>query len=275
MAENDSPAGGIQTFMQKKVAGIPVMWLALGIAVIAVYGALQLKATPDTPDETTDETGSDVEGDQDIDTSQPVFQATPVITQPSGVSVAATPQQDTNELWGRRAIEWLTANGFTLQVASNAIDKYLNGQNLSYNEGQARDKAVGQFGLPPEGILPTTTSAAPVTPATTQGQPPLTHTVKNSRDNTSKELARIYYGLTNTAAVNLIDAANVGKPQPYPVGSKVRIPAWREPKFYRATAATRTLSAIARKNDTTSPKVQELNPRTHFPVKAGTRVRVR
>jgi hypothetical protein len=183
--------------------------------------------------------------------------------------------EDTNELWGRRAVEWLTANGFTLSMASTAVTKYLSGEPLSYQEGQARDKAVGHFGLPPEGLIPTSTSAAPTPPASKQGTPPCNHTVRGARDNQPAELARVYYGIANADAINLIESKNPTLTKPYRVGTVVRIPVYRDPKYYVATSACRTLYEIARKNGTTAAAVKELNPGKTFPVKVGTRVRVR
>lgn len=259
--------------MGKKVAGIPVLWIALIIALVALYGALRLK--PAAPEE-EDIPEGDEDTDGDIgDTGQPVFSATPVVMQPSGPSVASTPMEDTNDLWGRRAVEWLIANGFSVTVATNAITKYLGGETLSVTEGQARDKAIKQFGIPPEGLVTTSTAATPSAPASAQGKAPTTHTVRGARDNTPAELARVYYGIANADMINLIDAANPTSTKPYRVGQRVRIPAMREPKYYRATAAVNTLYAIARKNGTDAAKVSELNPGMRFPVRVDTRVRVR
>lgn len=267
--------------MNRKVAGVPVMWIALLVALVALYAAVRMKGSGEEPGEETDPDAiagdGDIESDLGIDSDQPVFKATPVIYQPSGGSVAATPQEDTNELWARRSIEWLTANGYTLTVATTAIAKYMDGDTLSVNEGAARDKAVKQFGLPPEGILPTSTASAatPKPPASRQGTPPTTHTVKSSNDNQPGELARLYYGLDNADTRRQILAANTKVPNPFPVGAKVTIPKRVNPKYYRSTAATNTLYEIARKNGVSAPTVQALNPSMKFPVKAGTRVRVK
>lgn len=262
-----------RALMSKKVAGIPVLWIALAIAVVALYGALRLKPAPEESD---DEPEGDEDTSGDIgDTSQPVFSATPVIMQPSGPSVASTPMEDTNDLWGRRAIEWLVANGHSLTLATTAITKYLAGETLSSTEGGARDKAVKQFGLPPEGLTPTSTAATPSPPASKQGTTPLWHTVRGQRDNTPGELARLYYGIANGDAIEIIRARNTTLTEPYRVGLKVRVPEYRDPKFYRSTAAVNTLYEIARKNGTTPQSVTALNPGMKFPVKAGTSVRIR
>jgi len=254
---------------EKKVGGVPVVYIAVIVAGIALFGALRLKpAAEDTADEDIPE--GDAGGEIAI---QPVFVAnkTQVTSNDDGFS------QDTNEYWGRRAIEWLTQNGTTLSLATSAITGYLNGDTLSYAEGVVRDKAVRQFGLPPEGLLSANTNKQSVYngPASKQGVPPLRHQVKGTSDNTAKELARLYYGIDNTDAVILIHQANLTATPPYPVGSRVMVPAFHQPKYYTATSAINTLYAIAKKNGLSPQQLQAFNPNTQFPVKEGRRVRVR
>lgn len=262
----------VGALMSRKVYGIPVVWIAAAVAVMALYGAFRLRPTPEpVAEEPTDD--EDTAGYSLDFADQPTFSATPTVTQPT-----ITP--DTNELWGRRAIEWLTSTGTTLSLATGAISKYLDGEPLSYAEAVARDRAVKQFGIPPEGLPPVTNNpSAPVYagPATRQGVPPLFHTVKGKSDASTGALARLYYGMDTADTRNLINAhpSNAGKVSPYPVGAKIRVPAYHDPKFFRATSATNTLYAIAKKNGTTAAAVSNLNPGMVFPVKVGTRVRVR
>jgi hypothetical protein len=272
----------------KKISGIPVIYIVLGVAVVALYGAFKLK--PSAPASDAAATDSpDIQTDTAVDTSQPVFQATPTITQPSGVntgSVTSTPMADTDELWKRRCVEYLVGQGFTLDVATSAITKYLNGEVLTATEARARDAAVKQYGIPPESVpgtatepgTPTNIPTTPVYsgPASKQGNPPTTHRVRGTSDDSFSELARLYYGMTSGGAVTLIAAYNPTLNRtPIPVGTKVFIPHLIEPRWYVATSANRNLYDIARKNGTTPQRVQGLNPGMHFPVKVGTRVRVR
>lgn len=266
--------GKLRAFMNKEVAGIPVYWILLVLSAAALYGAFKLPPKADDTAPTDAQATDGSEGDLP-DTSQPVFGATPVITQPTGTSVASSTVEDSNELWGRRAITYLTAQGFTLQLASNAISKYLDGDALSLSEGQARDKAVAQFGIPPEGILPTTASTTPGGRASRQGVPPLNHVVKNRYDDTPRELALLYYGSKDRVDYNTIIAANATLPVPYPSGTSVRVPGKHRPQYYRARSSHRTLNSIASANGTTAQKLIALNPRMGFPVLVGTRVRVR
>lgn len=268
----------IQGTLNRKVAGVPLYWILFVVAGVALYGAFKLPPKPDdtAPTDAAATDGTDTQGDLP-DTSQPVFSATPVIFQPTGASIAGTPQQDTNELWGRRAVQYLTANGFTLDKASTAITKYLDGQTLSFSEGQARDKAVSIYGLPPEGLLGSSTSqpASATGPASRQGTPPVDHVVRNRNDDTPQELARVYYGSKLPNDVNTITAANPGYPIPYRAGTKVHIPVKHSPKWYRATSAHNTAYGIAKVNGISVNVLTALNPSMSFPVRKGTRVRVR
>lgn len=259
--------------LKRKVFGIQVLYIALVVGALMVYAAIRYKA-PAT-DAPTDASATDAPGDSGDDTGgdyagpvqQPVFTATP-----SAVVSAENP--DTNELWGRRAVEWLVSGGATLSLTTSAITKYLSGDTLSQAEGILRDKAVHQFGIPPEGLIATST-AGYVGPASRQGTPPCKHVVKGKSDNSFAELALLYFGLNNADAINQMHSANPSLMEPLAVGQTVQIPAFHTPRYYSATSATRTLYAIAAKNGTTPAKVSALNPRMVFPVKVGTRVRVR
>jgi hypothetical protein len=274
-----------KSLTDKKVAGIPALYLILGVTVIALYGAIKIKPAPAPADAGAD-TGADTAGDLP-DTSQPVFTATPTITQPSGVvtSVSAASGPDTDDLWKRRAIDYLRQNGYTLDLATSAINKYLDGQALTVTEAGARDKAVALFGLPPEGIPDTSTTprttSLPTTPnyngpASRQGVPPITHIVRGKSDDSYDELSRLYYGRTGASENLLIRSYNPSHLSgPFPVGTSIKIPRYVEPKWYNATSATRTAAAIAQKNGTTPRRIHDLNLRKQFPVRPGTRVRVR
>ena len=155
----------------------------------------------------------------------------------------------------------------------------MNGESLNTKQKEARDKTVSHFGIPPQSIPSTTVTTKKTTssnaPASKQGDPPLRHTVMGTRDNTPAELARVYYGTTNQDAIEKIKSANTTMVVPYAVGSKVWIPAKYEPHYFKATAHIDTQYEIAKRNGTTAAKVEALNPHMHFPVKAGTKVRVR
>jgi hypothetical protein len=260
----------IKSLASKKVAGVPVIWVLAIVAGIGLFSALRLK--PQTG-ETTEPLEDAPEGDP-TDTQQPVFIANtpPVVNEQ--IDVDENNQGDTNEAWGRRAISYLNSTGASPSLSSSAISKYLSEETLSYAEGLLRDKAVTQLGIPPEGILRTSTGGYKG-PASAQGTPPTTHTVKGASDNTFKELARLYYGLDSADATNTLRAANASKLEPFISGARITIPKFNRPRYYRATSATRTIFAIASKNATTPAAISQLNPGITFPVKPGIRVRVK
>lgn len=276
----------IKTLTNKKIAGVPAIYLALGLAIVMIYAAFRLKPSASPSESSSPENSAepDIAGDADVNTDQPVFSATPTITQPSGVqsgaSVSSVPQADTDDLWRRRAIDYLRQNGYTLELATSAITKYLAGDVLTTTEASARDKAVQQFGLPPESV-PESTVNVPTTPTAPkpgqrQGTPPTAHTVTGTSDDTYAELSRLYYGVAGqgTGYINLLKATNLGTHEPIRKGTRVTIPKPTVPKYYRATAATRTLNGIASKNGVSAAFVIALNPGKRFPVAAGNSVRV-
>lgn len=267
----------LKTLTSKKVAGIPVIYIVLVLAAAALYGAIRMPKREDAPEEQAEELdyASEPGGDIEGAVQQPVFIANPA------VAVSGVP--DTNELWGRRAVEWLIGSGASVSAASTAITKYLEGETLSYDEGVLRDKAVKNFGIPPEGIIATSTAPKPATPTpggykgpgSRQGVPPTTHTVTGKSDDQWLELTRLYYNRTGEPAIRLLIAANPNLKKPFPKGTRVHIPAFHEPVYYRTTSATRTLHAIAQKNGTTPVKVRLLNPGFAWPARIGARVRVK
>jgi hypothetical protein len=270
MSENLLPSKA-SSILSRKVAGVPVMAIVGVIGLGILYAVIKMKPTPD-PAPTADTPT----GDSNPDESQPVFQARPVESSDAvSTSVTQTQTQDTNDLWGRRAVGWLIAQGTDITIANSAVRKFLNGDALSFEEGQARDAAVKQFGIPPEDI--TFGSVASFSgQATKQGVPPTTHTVKGTRDDTYGELGLLYYGSNSGDALDTLQAANLalGAKGPFAVGTRITIPKFSRPKYYRATTAARTVYAIAAKNGTSAGAILQLNDGMKFPVKVGTRVRV-
>jgi hypothetical protein len=154
------------------------------------------------------------------------------------------------------------------------LSRYVEGQDLSYTQGEMRDKAVGHFGLPPEPITPGSTKDAP---GKRQGNPPITHTVKGSNDNTYTKLANLYYSRSDSAAIDLLQRDNVnrlGHAGPWPVGTRVTVPKWQSPKYAYARKGMTTLAQFAARNSVTKTAILEMNDGMKFPVKYKTRVRV-
>jgi hypothetical protein len=287
----------IRAAMAKRVAGIPVGIFALLFAGVILFFAIRMRSSTSAADTTATDPTVATDGGNSDSTQQPDFVAKPVgsVTQEPATVDGNTP--DTNDAWSRRAIVWLSApaQGYSVDVATSAITKYLNSEQLTVEETKARNQAITQFGYPPEIPEPGPPAEMPVDPpptggvpsgpagpgttnppATKQGEPPLHHTVMGSRDNTPAELARVYYGTTNIDATEKIKAANTTLTPPYPVGTKVKIPENYQPHYFVATAHIDTQYEIAKRNSTTPAKIEALNPAIkHWPVKAGTRVRVK
>lgn len=281
------------SFLRRKLFGrVPVLYvLAAGVVVLAVV-AWRMKASSDaTPDDTSGATDepSDTStidpiatGDVSGVTNTGGFVANPqpaIVTNDDGTTGNATIAD--NQTWLRKSVEWLVANGQNAGYAQQALQAYLNGEQLSYGQGQLRDRAVKQFGLPPEQFNVGGTLGKPADPAKKQGPLPRTHVVKGPNDNTYAKLAQLYYGNGDSAHVNLIKAENTPQATwgnsngPFPVGSGVRIPAYIAPVYYRSTKKINTLAEIASKNGRSQNDIQVLNPGMKFPVKSGTRVRVK
>lgn len=265
----------ILAFMRRKVFGVPAgVFVLIGAAVILFIAYRMRNTASDTTstDTTVDGTASGDAGLIDT-TQQPDFSALPDTPSATPV-VVTTATNDTNDLWARRAIEWLLTQGYSVEIATGAIQGYLNGNSLSTKEAEARDKAIHNFGLPPESTPDTPVHRVSPAPAGKQGEPPLNHKVKGANDNTPAELAVLYYGTNSGDAVNKIVSANNNSVVPYATGTEIHIPANYVPKYYHSTGHTNTVYEIARKNGTTADKIESLNPGMKFPVKPGTRVRV-
>lgn len=92
------------------------------------------------------------------------------------------------------------------------------------------------------------------------------------------KIASIYYPSSDKTSVDLLRNANRGRlvtDGPWRVGTYVQVPKYVTPKYYMSTKKTDTEAEIAAKNGISRPSLRALNPGMKFPVKAGTRVRVR
>lgn len=296
----------VKAFLSQKVGGIPVGAIVAIIAGLGLYLAIRMPKGAPVPDPTVNP-GDEVLANDGQSESQPAFKANTVLVS-SGATTTST-ATDTNTAWARRAKIWLTSQGVSIDLATRSIDNYINGVAQLADEVAVRDRAITQFGLPPEdfsyGGIATPAPADPVTgapdaggdvpalitpppanvtsggvasvsPPAAQGVPPLVHHVRNQRDNTAGPLALLYYNNGDAAHLNKIKAANTDKPNPpWAVGQAVYIPEYVLEKFYVATQASRGANDIAAKNGITAAKLKALNPGKSFPVAVGTRVRVR
>jgi hypothetical protein len=267
---------------QRKVAGIPVLYLAG--AFVAILAIVAWKMKPSVPDdEVTGDEGTTPDnvptdsGDPDAaDYSGLVSQGTVTVVQ--GTQTPTDAVKQTNEDWERAAITYLVdAKLASPSAAQNAIHKYLEGVNLSYDEGKLKDAAITKLKLPPEPLVQVGTVGT--APAQKQfSNFPGRHTVKGPNDNTASKLAQLYYGNSAADRINTIAAANT-KLGPastsYSPGAVVSIPTWTTPYTMTATKYYNTASKIGSKNGLSAAQVVALNPGMVFPVKVGTKVRIK
>ena len=284
MAE-DAPSA--PSFLRRRVAGIPVLYLAAGgVAVLAVV-AWRMRATndaeTDVPMETNQNADADDPGSTTLntgDTSYDGFVAKGSITAAPAEPPEQNVPEETNQTWLKKSVEFRVKQGASGGTVQSALQKYLSGSQLSYAEGQERDKAIKEFGLPPDPPEQTNPVNAPVviTPAKPQGTLPRYHRVVNANDDTFADIARIYYPTADSTSVNLIARYNYGRlvgSGPFKVGTTVYVPKYNVPKYYRATKSIDTASEIGRKNGNVPARgIEALNPGMKFPVKSGKRVRV-
>lgn len=280
--------GGINTsFLRRKLFGIPVLYVAgAAVLVLAVVAyRMQSNVEEDTETESDDAPENSVGatvGDGFSQDSQNysgfVANPTPVYQSPS--EVATTTTIDTNDAWLKRGVEWSVQNGLaSAGNAQQALALYLDGAQLSSEQGTIRDRVVKQFGVPPE---PITVGGTAPAPGQKQGNPPTKHTVKGPNDNTLGKLAQLYYGVNDDEKIDLLEVANrnrglgtVGASKPLAIGTIVTIPKYTRPVYYISTKTTDTASEIARKNGVFTNTLYLLNDGMKFPVKPGTRVRVK
>lgn len=261
---------GIAELMRRRIGGIPVLYIAALITVVLAVVAYRMKRIPDTAGDTPEEPAEDTPDGDGPDVNRVTFTANPNPNLTPSITV-----EETNETWRRRAYDWILGQNLATPLdAGRILDSYLSGGSLSFDDGAIVNKVLKALGPPPES--PTGTKVgAPV--AKRQGTPPLIHTVKGVSDDSYGELSSLYYGASNEHdGVDLLQIENpsVGHQGPFAPGTKVKIPRWVRPKYFRATARTKTAREIARRNGISVSTLLELNDGMRFPVKTGTRVRV-
>ncbi len=268
-----------KSLVQKRIGGVPVLYIAAAFVVILAVVAWKMKPTEEvTGDEATTpenvpESADDPAG---ADYSGLATQGTVTVVQ-GGTTADEESEKETNDDWERAAVSYLIeAKLATAGAAQTAINKYLEGADLSYDEGALRDAAVTKLGLPPEKL--TTVGQVGLAPAQKQfSNFPGKHTVKNVNDNTAAKLAQLYYGNGDQAHALKIVAANSSlgpNGTTYSVGASVNIPRWENPRFYTITKTTQWPSQVAAKNGMTVESFTFLNPGLVAPYKVGSKVRV-
>ena len=136
--------------MRKRVGGVPVVYLAGGVVLIlAVYAYRARSTTTKAGDAATatpvDGTGT-LGGEVYPNMPQGTVIVAPVTSAPSGPSNSSI---ETNDQWLRSGVTLLAKSGKGPGVAQEALQAYLNGNRLSYEQGAMRDTVLSELGLPP------------------------------------------------------------------------------------------------------------------------------
>lgn len=270
---------------QKKVLGIPVIYLGVVFAGVIAFIAWKMKPAANT--DTSADVGTDGavgSGDagsvQNGDLAGSVYDS---LKTQGTVVVAPTPATDTtdttiktNSTWVSDGIQWLVANDKASgTVASAALNKYILGQDRSFDEDALVNLWIKQGGPPPDGVEPAGTIGSK--PAQKQfPQPPGVHTVTGSSDNGYNAMLDLYYGGRHTQeALDLLQAANepLGLSGPWGVGTKINIPVYHSAKMY-VLPSDMTVAQICSKNGITPYQFNALNNTSKQQWKKGNTVRV-
>ncbi len=266
-----------KSIADKKVAGIPVLYLAAGAVVIFAVWAWQLKSSTaeDAPVEEESAAG-DVEAEADY--SGLASNGTVTVVQQAAETETESVKQ-TNDDWLRAAVTYLIDEKLaTPGEAQTAINNYLEGNDMTYEQGQLKDAAIKKLGLPPERITQLG-NVGNKTEAAAQRQFSLfpgKHTVKGSNDNSAAKLAQLYYGNGGAVYANKIAATNnkYGNGVGYNVGTVLTIPAWRDPRYFTVTKTTRYAKLVGAKNGVSEAVIRGLNPGMAEPYNIGAKVRI-
>jgi hypothetical protein len=264
----------------KKVAGIPVLYLAGAFVVILAVVAYRMKSTSgvDATDTSNPEDAGAVAGESDAATDYSSLATTGTVTVVQSAQNDVQTAVYTNSDWSRDAIAYLVSeknvSGVEAQVA---VNKFFDGSDLSYEEKQWIDACIVKLKAPPDGVG----SVGII--GTQPGQKqfsvfPGKHTVKNTNDNSPSKLAALYYGSGAIEKARLIAGANSALGAPgvtYAPGTVVTIPAYHEPVFYKVTGVNDTTAKkVAAKNGISEATVRILNTGHSEPYAKGSSVRI-
>ena len=268
---------------QKKVFNIPVIYIAAAAVLALAYFAWKMKTSKDSGAEdpgTEPDAGIDDQAASVADAYSGLNSTGTVTVVQGGTKDDEEAVKQSNEDWATAAIKWLVANKkATATEAQSAIDHYLSGNDLSYDEANLVNlvRASSEIGEPPEKVA--IGNVGTVAPAQKQfSNYPGKHTVKGSNDNTAAKLGQLYYGSGDSSHANRIAASNVSLGPvgtTYIPGTVVVIPAWIPPKFYTVTGVGDVrASQVGSKNGVVTGVIRSLNPGLTEPYKKGTKVRV-
>ena len=176
------------SWLGKKVGGVPVLYIASAVAVILAVLAWQTlhnKKQETTANTTGAPTDAEIAAGEANKVPAIIYGS--VSSDPAG-QLATTSSLDnssitTNDVWFHRAEAYLIAQGYTAGDAQLALQHYIQGADLSFEQGQMRDAAIKELGLPP-----TVTDSGITAPKVTAEQK--TATVSAQRAELTKRMFR-------------------------------------------------------------------------------------
>lgn len=240
---NPAKAKGI---LSKRVFGIPVLYIA--IVLVAALALYAWKAKSATGEE--DSSGEALDAEDQEYTESEVAAGNIYPISPTGTVYAQSPQavEDNveyfgNDDWLRKAVADLVSKGGNPGEVQNALQAYLEGEDMSYAQGLIRDQAVKAHGLPPENFRAGVSAAKPVpapkpkpepvkpSPAPTPAPPKPTpkpapkpkRTHRVVRGDTLWDLAQKYYK-NPTKWTTIANANGIRNPKTLQIGKVLVIP---------------------------------------------------
>lgn len=252
-----------QEFAHKKVLGVPVLYIAGAAAVILLIVAYKLKPASDTPADVPADAGGteDTEGSDKAADYSGLNTTGTVTVAPVSPSTEdnANPTINTNQTWASKGAQWLTAHqNVPGSAALSALNKYLAGQDRTYDEQQWVDAVFKEFGPPPDGVESGgKVGSKPAVKQFSGGSG--THTVVGGADNSIRALSALYYNSTADDRIDLLEAANTSIGDgPWTAGTTVKIPAYHTPVYY-TLPSNMTASQVAAKNGISLDQLSVLN----------------
>lgn len=192
--------------LNRKVGGMPVKWLALGVLVVVsgwfIYRHFNPKTTITTTD-TGDVAATDTTGDDSAfyGSGGGGFGSTGTTTansylSPTGAGITTNPQ------WVQNATNGLVGTGaYSGATVIDALNTYVNGGAPTPAQTGIVNAAIAAYGAPPEPIVAT----LPVAPASVTGG---FHTTVTKTGDTLQSITQHTYGLIDPALVSAMESAN-------------------------------------------------------------------
>ena len=242
----------------KKVAGIPVLYLAAAAVAILAVVAWKMKPTA-SPEPPSDNGGSVADNAIDpTDYSGLATQGT-VTVQPSTTPTDANPSITSNSDWVSKGVQWLVAEGKADgTTAVTALSNYINDSDLTFDQNTLVNLWIKQAGPPPDGVAGTSHIGG--APAKKQfDKPPGSHTVTNENDDTFSKIALLYYGNGSPDSVDLLEFSNPGLGTgTLAVGTRVTIPVYHTPVYW-IVPSKMSWAQAASMNSETETQLRNLN----------------